>query len=58
MPRHNRVSPVGDIILTPAHGTFMGNRGVLHNHQGELCARTRASAGSSVSFRSEADIAS
>jgi hypothetical protein len=30
VPRQNRVTPFGDIIATPERGTFMGNRGVLH----------------------------
>jgi hypothetical protein len=28
--------PTGQIIATPARNTFMGNRGVLHNPQGEI----------------------
>ena len=31
MPRRNRVTPFGAIIVTPARGTLMGNRGVLHD---------------------------
>lgn len=31
MPRQNRVTPIGEIIATPERGTFMGNRGVLHD---------------------------
>src|SRR5215472_1932663 len=31
VPRQNRVTPFGDIIATPERGTFMGNRGVLHD---------------------------
>ena len=34
MPRQNRVSPFGDIVATPERGTFMGNRGVLHDGEG------------------------
>jgi hypothetical protein len=34
MPWQNRVTPLGDIIATPERGTFMGNRGVLHDDQG------------------------
>src|SRR5574341_421301 len=34
MPRQNRVTPFGEIIITPARGTLMGNRGCLHDaHQ-------------------------
>ena len=31
MPRQNRVTPFGEIIACPDRGTFMGNRGVLHD---------------------------
>jgi hypothetical protein len=34
MPRQNRVTPLGEIVATPERGTFMGNRGVLHNAEG------------------------
>jgi hypothetical protein len=33
VPLQNRVTPFGDIVATPARGTFMGNRGILHNDQ-------------------------
>lgn len=36
MPKQNRVTPFGDMIATPARGTLMGNRGVLHNSQGHI----------------------
>ena len=36
MPRQNRVTPFGDIIATPHRGTFMGNRGVLHDAGGRI----------------------
>src|SRR5207248_3544372 len=36
MPRQNRVTPFGDIIATPDRGTFMGNRGVLHDAEGRI----------------------
>ncbi len=36
MPRQNRVSPFGNIIATSARGTLMGNRGCLHNAQGQV----------------------
>ncbi len=32
----NRVNPFGDIVKTEARGAWMGNRGVIHNHQQEL----------------------
>jgi hypothetical protein len=36
MPRQNRVTPFGDLVATPARGTFMGNRGVLHDAEGGI----------------------
>ena len=36
MPRQNRVTPYGEIIATPERGTFMGNRGVLHDAEGHI----------------------
>lgn len=36
MPRQNRVTPRGELIAVPAKGTFMGNRGCLHDGAGEL----------------------
>lgn len=36
MPRQNRVNPFGEIIATPERGTFMGNRGVLHDEEGRV----------------------
>ncbi|MGH7494441.1 MAG: hypothetical protein ACREOO_18875 [bacterium] len=36
MPRRNRVTPLGEIIATPARGTLMGNRGCLHNRQQQI----------------------
>lgn len=33
MPLQNRVAPSGELIATPARGTFMGNRGVLHDER-------------------------
>src|SRR5580658_4307221 len=36
MPKQNRVNPFGEIIATPERGTFMGNRGVLHDDQGRI----------------------
>ena len=36
MPLQNRVTPFGDFIATPAKGIFMGNRGILHDEQGNL----------------------
>src|ERR1700732_822885 len=36
MARQNRVTPAGDVIATPERGTFLGNRGVLHDDQGRI----------------------
>ncbi len=36
MVRQNRVQPTGEIIAHPARGTFMGNRGILHDAHGQL----------------------
>ncbi len=34
MPRQNRVMPSGEMVATAERGTFLGNRGVLHDTQG------------------------
>lgn len=34
MARRNRVTPFGEIVAVPERGTFMGNRGVLHDGEG------------------------
>lgn len=34
--RQNRVTPFGALIRTPARGTLMGNRGCLHDDQGQI----------------------
>ena len=36
MPRQNRVTPFGQLIEAPVRGTFMGNRGQLHDDQGNI----------------------
>jgi hypothetical protein len=36
VPRQNRVTPFGEIIATPERGTFLGNRGILHDEQGRI----------------------
>jgi hypothetical protein len=36
MARQNRVTPAGEVIATPERGTFLGNRGVLHDDQGRI----------------------
>ncbi|MYE00634.1 MAG: hypothetical protein F4Y03_05050 [Alphaproteobacteria bacterium] len=39
MPLQNRVTPFGDIVATPEHGTMMGNRGILHDEHRRLGRR-------------------
>src|SRR5690349_3870241 len=41
MPLQNRVTPAGEIIATPARGTFMGNRGILHDDNKRLVRTSR-----------------
>jgi hypothetical protein len=36
LPRRNRVTPLGELIATPERGTFMGNRGILHDAEGRI----------------------
>ena len=36
MTRQNRVTPFGKIVAVPERGTFMGNRGVLHDEEGRI----------------------
>lgn len=36
MPRQNRVTPFGEIVALAERGTFLGNRGVLHDAQGHI----------------------
>lgn len=36
MPRPNRVTPFGAFEATPARGTLMGNRGILHDADGTI----------------------
>ena len=35
----NRVNPFGELFETPAKGLFMGNRGILHDKEGELTSK-------------------
>jgi len=34
VPKPNRVTPFGEIVAVPERGTFMGNRGILHDEAG------------------------
>ena len=36
MPLRNRVTPLGELIATPKRGLVYGNRGCLHNQEGEI----------------------
>lgn len=36
MPLQNRVTPLGELIATPARGLIFGNRGRLHDDQGRI----------------------
>jgi hypothetical protein len=40
MPYKNRVDPYGRIFATPERGAWFGNRGVLHDRNGELRRRS------------------
>ncbi len=35
MPLRNRVTPLGEIVAVPERGTLTGNRGVLHDDEGQ-----------------------
>lgn len=39
MPLQNRVTPKGEIVAVPERGSFMGNRGVLHDNDKRLGRR-------------------
>ncbi len=39
MPLQNRVTPFGEIVAVPERGSFMGNRGRIHNDQRTLKTR-------------------
>lgn len=36
MPLQNRVTPLGELVATPAHGLVYGNRGCLHDESGRI----------------------
>src|SRR5438132_183067 len=36
MPRQNRVTPHGEVVVVPERGTRMGNRGHLHDTDGRI----------------------
>jgi hypothetical protein len=39
LPRRNRVTPLGELVATPARGLVYGNRGCLHDEHGEIRRR-------------------
>ena len=41
MPLQNRVNPYGAMFRSPARGTFMGNRGLLHDENREIVRQFR-----------------
>jgi hypothetical protein len=41
MPLQNRVTPSGDIIVTPHRGMFTGNRGIIHDPATKTLLRKR-----------------
>jgi hypothetical protein len=36
VPRQNRVTPLGELIVDPARGLVYGNRGCLHDSEGQI----------------------
>ncbi len=44
MPRQNRVNPYAELIATPERGLFWGNRGCLHDPDGNLVRYSRGRA--------------
>lgn len=41
MPLQNRVRPDGEIFATNARGTFLGNRGILHDERQQIIRQSR-----------------
>lgn len=41
MPLQNRVTPGGEIVATTARGSFMGNRGILHDEAKRIVRQSR-----------------
>jgi hypothetical protein len=44
VPLRNRVAPSGEILATAARGTFMGNRGILHDENQHIVRQSRSDA--------------
>jgi hypothetical protein len=40
-PLQNRVTPFGDIVAIPQRGTFIGNRGIIHDPATKTLLRRR-----------------
>ena len=53
MPLRNRVTPLSDLIASPARGLVYGNRGCLHDDRGEIRRRfaTRRWIGCRLEFK-------
>ncbi len=41
MPRRNRVTPYGELIAVPDRGMFWGNRGCIHDDEGDIVRYSR-----------------
>jgi hypothetical protein len=41
MPRRNRVTPYGELVTVPDRGLFWGNRGCLHDRDGNIVRYSR-----------------
>lgn len=44
MPLQNRVTPFGQLEITPARGAWLGNRGILHDEHRHIVAQWRTKA--------------
>ena len=44
MPLQNRITPEGDICVSNARGTLMGNRGCLHDDQKQIICKSKRDA--------------
>jgi hypothetical protein len=50
MPLQNRGTPFGEIVAVPERGSFMGNRGRIHNARRELEANGASLQGKSATM--------
>lgn len=53
MPLQNRVDPWGQLKAVNAHGTMLGNRGIIHNEQKQIIAPWRGKAWVTCQLRFE-----